>query len=162
MKTLSLATIATVALPGAPSASVLDDQELVRIGEDFDRALANWRKVHAEYNEAYKGLFEPAMQAIPRGLPEAEFMARYEACFDDTGFAPYQEANEMALDLVDEYADRIREIPASSLVGLTVKMRVLRYDLEYALKLESPAHQEELEVEYFNAFQAELGRLALT
>ena len=160
MKSLSVASIATAALAVPAIAAGKPDAELIQLGEDYDKALAAWRIVHADYCEAEERLFQPALKAIPRGLPDAEFLARYGAIFTETGFGVHHDANDMALDLIEEIGAQIRAMPASSFAGLAVKMRVLRFDLEYALKLEHPIFKEDLDAEYFNGFQAEVERLA--
>lgn len=159
MKTVSIASAAalvaqTSIVPSVAVGKVQPDLELVLLGDQFDDALAAWRQIHEEYEAAREALFKPALAAIPRGLPDKEFLARYQACFDDTGFGPYHDANDMGIDLLSDIGGQIRAKNAESMIGIAVKIRVLRYELEHTLNLDEWAD------ECFSGLQGEIERLA--
>lgn len=148
MQTSSRRAVIATALAGLAAgcapvalASTSADADLIRLGEEFDRAEREWIPLWREW-QRHERLWRDTIQA--RGMSfAAHGHDAVMAVFIDAGGDVASEANNAALDRLDTIRDRIKKIKPMTLAGLAVWAKVARFDGTSIHVREKPADQRD-------------------
>jgi hypothetical protein len=159
-RSLGTSALAGTALASASQAlgAAHPDVELLRLGEEFERRRAAWFPIYLEMRKVEK-LFEEEL--APRGLSHKHvLLLEYQQLFESMGVEAALGAEENACSAVDEIAEKIGKIPASTFAGLAVKARALRHDCHLGDEMAMPEEDQDRPERCMNRFIAEVERLA--
>lgn len=153
--------LAAAALRGCSSPALADtapDAELVRLGSAFDRAHAAWLPRWQEW-QRLDDEWRATLKA--RGV---NFHSHGEAAVwaiqAEIGAEAAGAANDLALSEVERLADEIRALRATTVAGLAVKARVMRFDAVSMHQLVKPNNQRNHDAQAVIALVAEIEELA--
>lgn len=105
-------------------ASTSPDAELIRLGQEFDQAVAQCLAAHQAWSAAHVRALD-LIRAWPAG-PDAG--AAFEAAYRQTGAGEASERNDAAVGRCDELAEQIRAIRPTTLAGLAAHAKVARFN----------------------------------
>jgi hypothetical protein len=166
----TLRTIGAAALAGGvatAAASSSPDAHLLRLGAEFDRLYAAWLPIHAEVERldkefekewAKKGL------SIDENLEPARYMqcriAAWRQLQNEIGVDAALSGEDAACKLLDAVTKKIRGTPATTIVGLAVKARALRFDTHLSTQCDLQEKDQDWPERVMSQFIAEIERLA--
>jgi hypothetical protein len=146
------ATRAHAAQPG--------DAELIRLSAEFDPLHAALVAVKAEMvpiEAAFHATLEQHREAnIGGSIPNDEFIR----IMDSSGYAAMSESANAAYDRCDAVTTAIRAIPATTFVGLAVKVKAAAHDCGFLRRFNQPADDMDWDVQCFHGLLKEFERLA--
>jgi len=127
-------TSATVVKPAEagqhPDAQLIDlGRRLDVIQQQYAAAVAVCEPLHARHREMLK-----CWRRDHPGYTSDQFMAAFDATYDQVGLAAIGRANKHPDDLMEEcspIAHAIMSIPATTLAGLAVKARLASYHAQH-------------------------------
>ena len=139
------------------SVSARPDARLLKLGAKFNEAYSRWvplcnkmREAEASFIDAYKREYGDSDRTFKKAwaLPEAaQFLAA-------------SEINNKAIEVCNDLSNEIREIPATTIAGLAVKARVVRFDTFSPWEFTDPPEDMDWGPKVFPDFLAEIDRLA--
>jgi hypothetical protein len=139
----------------AVTSAASSDAELLKLGEQFDEAYAEWVPLHAEWRKQSE-LFEAAYKIEPGDQKLEKYFAALEA--HPAGAAG--DANDAAIDRCNDLSNAVRAIPATTLAGLAAKARVAKFDCFSPNQFSGPHEDWDWDVKCFADLLSEIERLA--
>jgi hypothetical protein len=113
-----------------------DDSEIIRLGAEFDAKHGTMMRAaaaHREKDDAFmaeatrRGLVQGGLIPAP-AFDQAKYLA-FKRLTRETGCAAAWQYLMNCHEEIDAIAKRIRDMPAATLRGLAIKVRVLGYDI---------------------------------
>ena len=126
LSALAAGTAASVpALAVAGSIASHPDEELLRLGVEFDRLRAAYARICEEYGPAAEAFNEKADR---RGLHPAQNYEAWAKFHAESGLDALATKTNDVAERVDAATKEIRGTPAKALAGIAIKARALRFD----------------------------------
>lgn len=155
--------VAAAALRNCSAPAVADttpDADLVRLGDEFDRAHAawlprwqEWRRLDDEWRATLKA----------RGMSfHTHGDAAVWAVQSEVGAEAASDANDLALSEVERVADEIRLLRPTTIAGIAAKAKVACFDAVSMHQLVKPENKRDLGPRAILALLAEIEALART
>lgn len=101
------------------------DRQLIELGEQFDRALADYEPFEKIYMHGQRERLQPLIDAIPEGLKGDGFRLAYERAWEESGMNAIEDEHSRLIGIVDGSATAIAKATASTVAGFAVKARAL-------------------------------------
>ena len=131
---MAVAAAPVAALPVL--AGAVDDVDLLRLGADFDRLVAEWVPLQIEADRCEQGVISEGLQRGWFTLDRKNRASLVMGHFDDvceldraSGLNAANEAAEMAALRVDAVASAAATLAPQTVAGLAVRARVARWHL---------------------------------
>ncbi len=151
--------VAVFASPLKAIAAEAPDGQLIRLGAEFDRLHAEFARIKNELSpihEAFDGEIE-AFRRRGEWPSDGWLKLRH-----DMGVEAAIKQENAAMDQVNAVTDLVRSIPAKSIAGMAVKMKILAFELGFIRDFRDSDREIEWPEQCFNELLQEVARAGNT
>lgn len=141
-----------------PARASEEDAQLLWLGAEFDRTLAEWRPL---WREMWR--LHDAWAEVLKARELSFAVQGDDACWavnEEIGGRAASEASNLVLDRLEALASEIKAIPPKTVAGIAVWARVARFECVSPFDLEKPQADLDLDVQHLLGFLAMIEQVA--